>query len=406
MPPRKSAYIRDVDRLVEETSVASVLSHYGLQPPEKSSGEHRIPCVFSESCQKSQYGQLTIKLDDVAHRIYCHSCGVRGNLLTLIHGLEKHEPPAGGKLRGDEFKAAVSTLREIRGLLNGESDEKPSTSAKLGKQTSSVEPAFNVPLVRHDKGAARELADLCDELVTDVAEMSPEAAAYVRQRPWMTPELMRKWGVGWIPGNGRSLFRRNYFVYTHRNERGEVVSYSGRDLFFEEKWQQWLRRGKPDDARKPFKHRYVSGYRRGLELYGGHATRLGDSYVKESLANRGLVVVEGMNEVLRMHDLEVAAIGLGSNRATEEQIAKIVRYARSLADNRVLLLPDCDEEGEDSFRDLLWKLAENQVEVRLGCSRTMYGGKFDGRQPENFSSDEWTAIEQRQAIRFTANRTP
>ena len=40
-----------------------------------------------------------VKLD-VAKALYCHTCSVRGNLLTLIHGLETHQPPTGGRLRG------------------------------------------------------------------------------------------------------------------------------------------------------------------------------------------------------------------------------------------------------------------------------------------------------------------
>ncbi|MCA9063928.1 MAG: hypothetical protein KDA96_12740 [Planctomycetaceae bacterium] len=71
-----------------------------------------------------------------------------------------------------------------------------------------------MPLIRHEKEAARALANLYEELVTDVSQMSPEAAKFVRKRPWITPELKQKWGVGWIPGNGRSLFRKGYIV-TH-----------------------------------------------------------------------------------------------------------------------------------------------------------------------------------------------
>ena len=41
---------------------------------------------------------------------------------------------------------------------------------------------INIPLRRHEKEAARELANLYEDLITDVAEMSPEAAAYVRKR--------------------------------------------------------------------------------------------------------------------------------------------------------------------------------------------------------------------------------
>ncbi|QDT64083.1 toprim domain-containing protein [Calycomorphotria hydatis] len=390
MRNKKSAYMHDVDELIARTSLNQVLEHYSLPPAEKSSGEHRMECVFSDECANSNYGQMTVKVDDPAHRIYCHSCGIRGSLLMLIHGLEHHTPPTGGQLRGNEFKNAVSKLREIAGAVHEQVQTVIHEATTQPPQDKQQQP-INTPLIRHDKEAARALANLHEELIVDVAEMSPQAAAYVRSRPWMTPELLRKWGVGWIPGNGRSLFRKNYLVYTHRNERGEVVSYSGRDLQFEEKRTTWLRHGQEGD-KKPNKHRYVSGYHRGLELYGGEASRLQEDYVRPSLQKYGVVVVEGMNEVLRMETLRVAAVGLGSNKATEAQIEKLTRFAHTMANNRVLLLPDCDEEGEAGFKELLWKLTEQGLHVRLGSSSTMHDGKFTGRQPESFTDEEWTII--------------
>ncbi|TWT84335.1 hypothetical protein CA13_58120 [Planctomycetes bacterium CA13] len=84
--------------------------------------------------------------------------------------------------------------------------------------------------------------------------------------------------------------------------------------------------------------------------------RLKEPYVEESLGTYGVVVCEGQNEVLRMETLGVAAVGLGSNKATDHPIEKLIRFARQAGDNRVLLLPDCDEEGEHGFRELLWRL--------------------------------------------------
>ena len=384
--------MKDVDELITETSVDQVLSHFGQRLTDTASAEHRMACVFNEDCDKSQYGNLTVKLSDPVNRIYCHSCGVRGNLLTLIHGLEHRKPPSGGRLRGDEFKAAVATLRQIAGS-EGQPQHKVDIVPKSGPKSDSPTPKpANVPLVRHEKEAARKIADLCDDLIVDVAQMSPKAGEYVRRRHWMTEELLRKWGVGWIPGNGRSLFRKGYLVYTHRNECGEIVSYSGRDLSFEEKWEKWIRDGRPE-GKKPGKHRFVQGFHKGLELYGGHATRLEEEYVRESLAKRGVVVVEGMNEVLRMETLGVAAVGLAGSKATEAQVSTLIRYARNAGENRIVLMPDCDEEGEAAFKELLWQLAEASVNVKLGCSSRKFDGRFAGRQPEDFSDQEWSEID-------------
>lgn len=388
MKPKNYGYMNDVDDLIQRTPLDVVLNHYGL-PLKDGSTDYRMNCVFNESCAESQYGNLSVGTDSFK-RIYSHCCKVKGNLLTLIHGLERRQPPSGGKLRGQEFKDAVARLREIA------SDDQPTSAVQQQPKpqalTPTTKPNTNVPLHRHPKEAARELANLHEELIVEPSQMSPEAAKYVRSREWMTPELMRKWGVGWIPGNGRSLFRKNYLVYTHRNVRGEVVTYSGRDLSFEAKWDKWIRQGKPE-GQKPNKHRFVKGYHRGVELYGGHSARLMEEHVQDSLANRGLMIVEGMNEVLRMDSLGACALGLCGSSATDEQVTTAAQNAEIVAANRVVLFPDCDEPGETAFRELLWRLCELGCHVRLACSSRMFAGDFAGKQPENVSSEEWAMID-------------
>jgi hypothetical protein len=119
MPSKNAGYLYRVDELVEQTQLNVVLSHYGLPLPEATSGEYRMNCVFNAACAESKYGQLTVNLSDPAKVIYCHTCEVRGNLLVLIHGLEQHRPPHGGRLRGAEFTAAIKKLRDINGVVAG-----------------------------------------------------------------------------------------------------------------------------------------------------------------------------------------------------------------------------------------------------------------------------------------------
>lgn len=379
----------DIDRLLAETPLERLTGHYGLPAPDPRAGEYRLDCVFQESCRDNDYGQLTVSRTDAAKRIFCHSCRVRGNLLTLIHGLETGRPPHGGRLRGEEFKSAVAVLRAI-GDAPADSGTRPSESSEAANDAvESVDSTVrrNVPLRRHEKEAARKLEDLYTDLVVDPDEMSPKAAAYFRERPWLTEDVCRQWGVGYLPRDGRSLFR-GYVVYTHRNERDDVLSYSGRDVNYDDKLRKWERSGRPETG-KPAKHRYVSGYLRGLELYGQSAVRPEQDHVRHSLHDIGLIVVEGANDVIRLDTLDAAAVGLGSNRATSEQIEKIVRFARTAADDRVVLLPDCDAAGEDGFHELLWQLNESRLNVRLGWSRAMYGCRFDGRQPEQLTDEEW-----------------
>ncbi len=348
-----------------------------------------MPCPFNAECRDSQYGNLTVNLDSPAKLIFAHCCQIRGNLLTLIHGLETGRPPSTDRLRGDEFKAAVTKLKEINGLIdspapmNRKSNDTPAASPS---KTSSDDPSpQNQPLRLKEK--TQGLVSLWEECVVEVADMSPPAAAYFRERPWLTPELCHKWKMGYLPRNGRSLLRGTV-IYAHQNEESEILSYSGRDVRFDEKWQKWTRDGRPEKG-KPNKHRYVKGYHKGLELYGQQANRLEDRRLKESLGKLGLVIVEGQNDVIRLDELGIAAVGLCSNRATDKQVDKIERIARQASQGRVILMPDNDEEGETGAKDLLWQLASQGLSPMLAWSRTSHDGRFNSLQPEDITAAQW-----------------
>ena len=72
-----------------------------------------------------------------------------------------------------------------------------------------------------------------------------------------------------------------------------------------------------------------------------------------------------MNDVIRLDELGVCAVGICSNKATEQQIEMLTKFARQVANNRVMLFPDQDEEGTAGFKDLLWSLAERKLAVSL-----------------------------------------
>ena len=384
----------NVDELISQTPTDRVLNYYGQPLPQKDSGEHRMACAFNESCIDSSYGTLTVNLSDPARRIYCHSCGIRGNLLTLLWGLEKRQPPQGGKLRGAEFKEAVQLLQAVNGNEAATATATPRQS-KVEPPPAQPEVKRNVPLKDSENVRARELVTLYEQLLVNVEDMNPAAAAYFRKRSWLTPEVARRWKMGYLPQSAKGLLRGRV-VYAYENEKAGVLSYFGRDPAFEQRRIEWERKGRPEKG-KPMKHRFVKGFHRGLELYGQHGReRLADGRLNESLNTVGLVVVEGPNDVIRLDCLDVAAVGLCSNKATDEQVHKIARFAKQVADGKIVLLPDTDPEGEDGFKDLLWNLHQaDGVKIGLGWSSEMYDGRFASRQPESLSFEEWQEIRAR-----------
>lgn len=99
-----------------------------------------------------------------------------------------------------------------------------------------------------------------------------------------------------------------------------------------------------------------------------------------------------MNDVIRLDELKVAAVGITSNKATDTQIQTLTRFAKQAANNRITLFPDCDDEGEAGFKDLLWKLAEQKSDLQLACSSQMFDGQFGDHQPEDLDSESWNII--------------
>ena len=110
----------------------------------------------------------------------------------------------------------------------------------------------------------------------------------------------------------------------------------------------------PPDQRakekKPAKHRFPVDFHRGLELFGQHASRLKEPGYRETIARYGIIVVEGFNDVLGLDAIGVPAVAIMSNKTTEEQVAKVERWAKNLADGIVTLLFDADDAGDKDGR--------------------------------------------------------
>jgi 5S rRNA maturation endonuclease (ribonuclease M5) len=181
---------------------------------------------------------------------------------------------------------------------------------------------------------------------------------------------------------------RGKIVYAYLSEGGQVLTWFGRDPEWEEKHQKWENSDRKE--REPEKFHFVKGFHRGIELFGQHA--LSAEGTAEKLQGLGLLLVEGPNDVIRLETLGVPAVALCSNTITRDQAAKAARLARQLAGGVVTVFLDADEEGENGMKQCLGYLAQ-LVPARLAWTRKMFGGKFQGRQPESLSAPEWQEME-------------
>ncbi|MSQ97580.1 MAG: hypothetical protein EXR98_23925 [Gemmataceae bacterium] len=308
-----------------------------------------------------------------------------------MHGWLTGTRPTGDKVKGEEFK-------RVRSVLLGDSPSSaggtaPDSVAKTSEQQTP--PARNIPLAQSENEKARELTTLDEKFLRDVAHMPPSGASYVRRHPCLTVAAMEKWRIGVLPQDGgtdkRGWSLRGQILYPILSEEGKLLAWVARDPQFETKEQAFNALAPAERAKekKPAKHRFPVDFHRGQELFGQHSSRLLEPGFRETIAQCGIIVVEGFNDVLGLDAIGVPAVGIMSNKVTEQQVAKIERFAKGLAGGKVTLLFDADDAGDDGVKEALWLLMQRGLDARLAWSRTMHGGKFAGRQPENLTAEEW-----------------
>jgi len=293
-------------------------------------------------------------------------------------------------------------------LLAG--NQSPARSAPAAATAPAVPPASvhpvskphaaplpSIPLECSDDEAIRQLATIDEKFVTDLAAMSPTAASYVRRHPALSSESMLKWHCGYLPldggGDKRGWSLRGHIVYPLLSEDGKVLAWIGRDPGYEEKEREFqiLIPAEREKQKPPQKHKVPAGFARGSHLFGQHASRLREPGYRKCIEKHGIIVVEGFNDVIGLDNLGIPAVGLCSNRMTDEQATKIERWSRQIAGGKVMLLLDCDEPGDNGAKEALWLLAERELNVRLGWSQGMHGGAFRGKQPEHLTNTEWNS---------------
>lgn len=392
MPPDKPSFV-DVDELMPRISLEQAACYYGVPLPElhRTGQETRTRCFLSCGREKETGERvLAVQESDPARKWRCHEygCGKGGNLVSLCD-LMKPGQNAGGKPRGERFREIARDLQAMPGGVI--SADRPSIPSLLAKVPEPKAPAVNRPLAESDNERARTLTELDAKFTRDVAGMPPAASGYLRRRPYLSPEVMRSWRVGYLPrnagGDQSGGTMRGKIVYAYHSADGELLTWFGRDPEYEDKHAKWELSDR--NQREPAKFHFVSGFHRGIELFGQERIRQPET--AEGLKSLGLVVVEGPNDVIRLDSLGVPAVALCSNTISREQATKAAELAVEVAGGIVTVLLDCDVEGEKGMRQALGYLAQ-LVPVRLAWTGQMHGGKFRGRQPESLGEGEWGEI--------------
>jgi hypothetical protein len=383
----------DVDTLQRQLSVRQVAAYYGFGLPESfgDGGEQRMCCPCGSCTGHNDERSVSINVSDPFRRWKCHrenyGCGAQGNLVTLAYCLKHGAMPAGGKPTGKEFYAIAQDLEAI-----AEGKVRPDASVSADQATRAdvqavIEGKPNLPLALSENENARSLVTLDNELTIDLEDLSAPASAYARRRPFLLSEaIARECRCGYMPGSSKSSLRGQW-VFGVRNEQGEPLSWVGRNVRYDDEYSKWIASGR--QGREPMKYRFPNQalFRRGIELYGQEFLK--DERFGESLEHYGIILVEGFTDRLAMHAKDVMSLAMMSNRITDEQVEKVVGFAREYGHNRIGIMHDADGPGDDGAKETLWKLHERDVNAYLVWSRRKFDGKYADRQPESLTVEEW-----------------
>ena len=270
--------------------------------------------------------------------------------------------------------------------------KQPAAQAEGASKTPIL--PVNKPLIDSPEERVRELHNIDEKLIRDVATMNPTAAGYIRRHPSLSSESMTKWRCGYLPNDGggdkRGWSLRGSILYPVLSEHGKVLAWAGRDVQFEQREKEFQQLSVAERSGKeaPAKHRFPKGFHRGIELFGQQASRLQEPGYREFISQHGLIIVEGFNDVIGLDALGIPALGIMLNRMTDQQGEKIVRFAKQLGINRVNLMFDCEATGVDGAKEALWFFTERRFDIRLVWSPAMHEGEYSGQQPESLSQSE------------------
>ncbi|MGE0533457.1 MAG: hypothetical protein AB7O68_00680 [Pirellulales bacterium] len=314
-------------------------------------------------------------------KCFQYGCGKGGNLVGLCD-LVKPGENAGGRPRGERFKEIA---RDLEAMVLGVLPDAESASVPLAPKRES-RPPVNSPLIDSEQERIRALVDLPKEFVVDPAQMTPEAAAYFRARPFFSPDVCREFSIGYLPQSSKSLLRGK-IVYPFHSAADEVLCFFARDPRFEERLRRWIAGGR--EGLEPTKYVMPKNFHRGLELWGENIVR--KRFASAKPLPCGLVVVEGANDAVRMLMLGAPTVALCSNTITPYQVERIVALAADCGQTRVGLMLDADDAGAQGVLQSFPLLAQ-RLDVRLLWSRTSHDGRFADRQPESLSHEEWADV--------------
>ena len=317
---------------MDRAGVEHVLRALGAGPVRVSGDNLSVPCPlarFTHEKRADRNPSFSIKVDPSGHSLCkCFACDFGGTLVGLLFELRRYGV-------------------EVPGLLEWASDaERVSFDGQLARANLEMRARF-------DKRVAP--VEGPDFSVWNEAEMDRFKGAvprYVLDRG-IPLDTCRSWNLGY-DRKGRRL------VFPVRRKDGALVGMVGRTI---------------DKVGYPVYKNYLN-FRKSLYLYGENMACRDEAPDSRLPGVNGLVVVEGMLDVLWLWALGYRnVVGLFGSEASAEQISKILGYQRP-----VYLMLDWDKAGEKGRAKIAPRLEGRTVLLDVRGP--------EGKDPGDLSAEE------------------
>ncbi len=355
-----------IDRIKQTVSIEQVLGQYGVELRRQGAQlvglspfrEEQTPSFYVKDRMWCDQGLAKKEVGARRYMVLPSGKAVSGDVFGLVMGLEDCD-----------FKAAAKKLRDL-------------FCPDVATSPASEPAAVQSPRERAEKSTVRETRARTDQ-VLDVAEnpvidikLTLKPARLLLERAF-TQETLDFFQVGWTPAG---LFRGR-IVYPVHNVKGQLVAYAGRAV-------------KEEDAAENGLYRFPPKFKKGLEIWNLWRV-LSDPEAREQLERDGLVLVEGMNDVMMLwqNGIKNAGAIFGSD-LTPAQRRLLLEHC---ADRRFTLAFDDDEAGRRATASALEAL-QSEAWVRVAdYSRVKKGERVERpTEPEHL-----TRSEALQVLRFT-----
>jgi DNA primase len=332
-----------IEQVLSATDIVDLINSY--VPLKRAGAQFRANCPFHNEKSPSFY------VNPARQSFKCFGCGKGGDAITFVRDYENLP-----------FMDAVRKLAQRSGIQIREEEDDPEADQR-----------------RRSKGRLLDLHREATEFFHGLLLKSPDAAHardYLKSRGF-GKEMAVKWGIGWMPenpnafldwarsrkftgreldasgicylreeGNPRSGLRvrfRDRLLFPIRNEIGDVIGYSGRQL-------------KAD----PNSGKYVNSPETALFLKSRVLFAL-DRAKKPILKEKSVLLCEGQLDVISCHEagVEHAVAPLGT-AFTREHAKLLRRYT-----NHVLICYDADKAGQAATERAFRELVQEGLSVRV-----------------------------------------